>query len=136
MTDQEKAEIAKAVTRAVAEYVETVKEMDLDGVREFWADTDGFVVAGDGTLIASHEEWISKVKEMWAEMAEVNSVELFNPQIYVLADDAASYALEFRTSITSKDGETAIAHGSWMYVFKYLDGRWRVVHSAGTHVPD
>jgi ketosteroid isomerase-like protein len=79
---------------------------------------------------------MDKAQEDLANWEKVNSVELFNPHAYVLSEDAASYAVEFKTSITTKDGETANAHGSWMYLFRHLDGRWRVVHSAGTHVPD
>jgi len=136
MTDQEKAEVAEAVSAAISEYVEAIKNMDLEAAGEFWADTEGFVIAGDGTLIASQKQWISQIEEMWEGMAEVNSVELFNPHTYVLAKDAAAHSLEFKTTITSTDGETVNAHGSWTYVFKHLDGRWRVVQSAGTHLSD
>ena len=45
-----------------------------------------------------------------------------------------AYSMEFKWSLTSHEGETTNAHGSWTYVLKHLDGRWRAVHSAGTHL--
>ena len=93
-------------------------------------------MAGDGTLVTSHEAFMEKAKEDFASWAGMNSVEIFNPHAYVLSEDAVSYAIEFKTSITMVGGEIANAHGSWMYLFRHIDGRWRVVHSGGTHVPD
>ena len=136
MTDQEKAEVVARVSAAVAGYGEAIKKMDLEAAGEFWADDPGFVIAGDGALVASYDEWMSQIKELWDGTAEVNSVELFNPHVYVLAEDAAAYSTEYKWSITSNEGETTNARGSWTYVFKHLNGLWRVVHSAGAHLFD
>lgn len=134
MTDQERAEIAEAVSAAVDSYFEAAKQLDFEGASEFWANTDGFVIAGDGTLIDSYEVWMSQIEEVWAGIAEYNRVESINPHVYVLARDAAVYSMKFEITSTSTEGEIVNMHGSWTYVFKHLNGRWRVVHSAGTHL--
>jgi ketosteroid isomerase-like protein len=136
MNDQQKADVVAGVSAAVAEYGETIKKMDFDAAGEFWADDPGFVIAGDGALVASYHQWMSQIKDMWDGTSEVNYVELFNPHVYVLSEDAAAYSTEYRWSITSHEGETTNARGSWTYVFKHLNGRWRVVHSAGAHLFD
>jgi ketosteroid isomerase-like protein len=136
MTAQQESEIADAVSRAVDEYLEAARQMDFEAAGEFWADTEGFVNAADGNLIASYDAWMRLIREAWDATAQFNTVEISNPQVYVLAPDAASYSMLFRLSWTLKSGETVNQHGSFMYVFKYLDGRWRVVNSAGTHLPD
>ena len=136
MTDQEKTEVVTGVSAAISEYVEAVKNMDLEAAGEFWADDPEFVIAGDGTLVASYDEWMSQIKGLWDGTAKVNSFEFFNPHVYVLANDAAAYSTEYKWSITSHAGETTNARGSWTYVFKHLNGRWRVVHSAGAHLFD
>jgi ketosteroid isomerase-like protein len=136
MTEEERFEIAQAVSAAVDEYMETIRQKDLAAAKEFWADTDGFVIARDGTMIVGYKEWVSTMEAEVAAMAEVNNIELLNPHVCVLAPDVASYSMEFRFSFTLVGGEKVNLHGSFMYVFKYLDDRWRVVNSAGTHLPD
>ncbi len=136
MTDQEKNKVVAGVSAAVVGYGEAIKKMDLEAAGEFWADDPEFVIAGDGTLVASYDEWMSQIKELWGGTANVNSFEFFNPHVYVLADDAAAYSTEYKWSITSHAGETTNARGSWTYVFKRLNDRWRVVHSGGAHLFD
>ena len=134
MTEQEKAEVAEGVSAAVSGYVEAIKQLDYEAAGEFWANVEDFVIAGDGALTAGYDAWMSQVKGTIDATAQVNSIEVFNPHIYVLARDAAAYSMEFAWSMTSTEGDPSNAHGSWTYVFKHLDGRWRVVHSAGTHL--
>jgi len=38
-------------------------------------------------------------------------------------------------AILQTSGNTLRMHGSWSYVFRNFDGVWKVVHSAGTHLP-
>ena len=68
--------------------------------------------------------------------SEFTHIEFRNPQVYVLALDAASYSTEFEWSTTSVDGVITNASGSWTYVFKRFPEGWRVVHSGGTHIYD
>jgi len=136
MTEEEKAEVAEGVSAAVDGYVEAIKQLDFEAAGEFWANDEDFVIAGDGTLTVGYDAWMSQVKGSFDGTSEVNSIEVFNPHIYVLARDAAAYSMEFRWSMTLTEGALNNSHGSWTYVFKHLDGRWRVVHSAGTHVSE
>ena len=101
---------------------------------DFWANTEGYVVAWDGTLVEGYDKHMIQIKESISNIDMYNYVEQNDPHVYVLARDAASYAIELRYSFTTKSGDTINVKGSWMYVFKKFDDTWRVVHSAGTHI--
>lgn len=134
MNEQEKATVAMQIELRVADYIDAYKQLDLDRMFDFWADTENFAYAGDGSLVVGYDEWAARSRDNISKVVKVNSMEIKNPQIYVLAKDAASYAMEYNYSMTMESGETMNVKGSWMYVFKKFHDAWRVVHSAGTHL--
>lgn len=135
LTQIEKAAIANAVEARINGYVEAARRRDLSWFLDFWADVDEFVIAGDGNLVA-HDVWADQLRQAVANMREVLDFEFFNRHTYVLARDAAVHTTQYRWAIVQSSGDTLRMHGSWSYVFKNFDGVWKVVHSAGTHVPD
>jgi hypothetical protein len=107
---------------------------DLDYLNGFWADTPDFVFAGDGELHTGHS-FIRDSNQAWfAGLAESLYCSMSNGQVHVFGPDAASLATEFEWGVVTLEGDTVRAHGSWMYVFGFVDEDWRVVHSAGTHL--
>ena len=131
---EEKARIAEEVDATVQDYVSAIEALDLDRMLGFWADVEGFAIAGDGSLIVGFEPWAAQIRTLVDATSEVTHIEVSNPQVFVLARDAVSYSMEFEWSMTSKQGVTTNAAGSWTYVFKLFPEGWRVVHSAGTHI--
>jgi steroid delta-isomerase-like uncharacterized protein/uncharacterized protein (TIGR02246 family) len=133
LSDQKKEEIARAVEERFADYVDAMKKIDIERLLNFWADTEGFVNAGDGLLTVGYDSLANRMREFISNTAKVTSFEFSKPHVYVLSNDAASLCNEYEWSLIDKDGNTVNAKGSWMYVFKKFDGVWKVVHTAGTH---
>lgn len=134
MTEEEKADVVEAVEARVSGYIDAIRRRDIGSMLDFWADTDGFVMAGDGQLTVGYDTWAQVLRENNVTRATVNSIAKSNEHVYVLAPDAASYSMEFEWSMTRTAGDTLRARGAWTYVFKRLNGKWQVVQSAGTHV--
>ena len=134
LSREEEARIAEEVDATVREYLSAIQSLELDSLLAFWADVEGFAIAGDGSLLVGYEPWADQIRTMVETTSEVTHIEISNPQVYVLARDAASYSAEFEWSMTSVEGVTTNATGSWTYVFKRFPEGWRVVHSAGTHI--
>jgi len=134
MTADEKAAVAEAVEARVTGYIDAISRRDLDAMLDFWADTDGFVMAGDGQLTVGYAAWAEALRANATDRVTVNSIAKSNEHVYVLAPDAAAYSMAFEWSMTQAAGDTLRSRGAWTYVFKRLDGAWRVVHSGGTHV--
>ena len=134
MSDQEKEDIAQAVEERIADYLDAIKQLDIERMLGFWADTEGFVFAGDGLLTVGYDKYAAQLREAMSNTAEVKSIAYKNPHVYVLSKDAASLSMEYEWSMTDNEGNTVNSKGSWMYVFKRFDDVWKVVHSAGTHL--
>ncbi len=134
-TDEERAVITKAVEARVDGYIDAARRHDLDWFLGFWANVDGFVVAGDGNLV-DHAAWEQQVRKAVADARDILNFEFFNRHTIVLAHDAAVHTTQFRWGVVGTNGDTLRMHGSWTYVFKNYGGVWKVVHSAGTHLPD
>ncbi len=136
LTEQEKAIITEEVKARVDDYFDAAKQLDHERLHDFWANTEGYVVAGDGTLVEGYDKHMIQYKDSISNIEMYNYVEQNDPHVYVLARDAVSYAIEFSYGFTTKSGDTLNVKGSWMLVFKKFDDTWRVVHSAGTHIYD
>ncbi|NIM49664.1 MAG: DUF4440 domain-containing protein [Gemmatimonadales bacterium] len=130
----DEAEIRAAVTARVDGYVQAIRDLDLSYMEGFWADVEGFTVAGDGVLTAGYSPWIEQLRSLVTSIESVSYVEISDPRVYVLGPDAASYSMAYRWSFNMKDGSVLSAKGSWMYVFRRFQDAWKVVHSAGAHV--
>jgi len=100
ITDQEQTTIVKEVEARVDDYFDAIKRLDLDRMLDFWADTDGFVFAGDGSLVIGYDKYAAQLKDFISKIEKVNSIAKNNSQVYVLARDAASYAMEYNWSMT------------------------------------
>ncbi len=134
LTEQEKAIITEEVKARVDDYFDAAKQLDHERLLDFWANTERFVIAVDGSLVVGYDKHSIQYKDFNLNIDKVNYFEKNDPHVYVLARDAASYATEFRFSLTMKSGDTLNAKGSFMHVFKKFDDTWRVVHCAGTHI--
>ncbi len=134
LTEQEKAIITEEVKARVVDYFDAFKTIDMERALDFWANTEGFVIAVDGALVVGYDKHSIQYKDFNSNIDKVNYFEKNDPHVFVLARDAASYATEFRFSFTMKSGDTLNAKGSLMHVFKKFDDTWRVVHCAGTHI--
>lgn len=128
------AEIRAAVTGRVDGYVQAIRDLDLSYMEGFWADVDGFTVAGDGALTVGYGPWIEQLRSLVTSIESVSYVEVSDPRVYVLGADAASYSMAYRWSFNMRDGSVLSAEGSWMYVFYRFEEGWKVIHSAGAHV--
>ena len=133
LSAEEKSRIVQEVDATVREYLSAIQSLDTNRMLSFWADVEGFAIAPDGALLG-YRSWADQIRTLVETTSEVTHIERSNAQVYVLARDAASYSMEFEWSMTSLEGVTTNATGSWIYVFKRFPGGWRVVHSGGTRI--
>ena len=134
LTDAERATVTKAVNARLNDYAGAARRLDLEWFREFWAASENFVIAADGALM-DYPTWDEQLEKDLATIREMPEFEFFDGHTYVLARDAAVHTTRFRWTLVGTTGDTIRMQGSWSYVFKNLDGTWKVVHSAGTHLP-
>ena len=126
--------IAEAVQQRVDEYCPAVLRKDAEFFYGFWADDPGWAAAWDGEIVEGASFMRDKI-QTWVEGASEHFYcSMSNSHVYVLGPDAASLATEFEWGMVTAEADTVEAYGAWMYVFARLDGEWKVVHTAGTHL--
>lgn len=134
LTPGAREQIYDEISRTLDDYKQAVTQKELNAVKAFWSDAEGFVFAGDGTILGSSEEWYEKLDWYHNDTEKWNHWEYRNLHVEALARDAASATVEFENSRTTTAGETVRVKGAWTYVFKKYDGKWRVIQTNGTHI--
>lgn len=134
ISEKEKEAVVKEVTIRVEEYVNSMMNIEIDKMLSFWANTENFVKAGDGSIVVGYEKFADQQREKMSTITSVNYVNVTNSHVYVLAPDAASFTFEFEWSMTDNSGKEMKSNGSWTYVFKKFGDDWKVVHSTGSHL--
>ena len=99
ITEEQKTQVAEAVEARVSGYLDAIRRRDIDWMLDFWANTDGFVMAGDGQLTVGYDTYAQVLRDNMVTRPTVNSIAKSNEHIYVLAPDAASYSMEFEWSM-------------------------------------
>ena len=134
LTPEDHAHVIREIKLRVQGYFDAIRNKDLDYVLGFWADKDGFVLAGDGVLVLGYAAWAAQLRAAVADMVSVPHIKAHRPQVHVLGRDAAVCSTEFEWSIISSAGGTTNSRGAWTYVFQRFPEGWRVIHSGGTHL--
>ncbi|TFH62154.1 MAG: hypothetical protein E4G90_09360, partial [Gemmatimonadales bacterium] len=133
-SETDRASIAEAVQQRVDGYCPAVLSKDVEYLKVFWADVPEWASAWDGE-IKEGASFMGDLLQTWYEgESEHFYCNMSNSRVYVLGPDAASLATEFEWGMVNAEADTVESYGSWMYVFSRLDGEWRVIHSAGTHL--
>ena len=130
LTATDRARIEAEVRQTVADYIALVLAGDYETAYEFWGDFDDFIHAGDGRVFGDRDSWIAWMRNHQPD--EFQSWKNRDIHIAVLASNAAAYTMNFETVVVT-NGEEARTTGSWTYVMRKTDARWRVVHSNGMH---
>jgi ketosteroid isomerase-like protein len=134
MTAATSDKVVQEISSILEAYEKAVLSWDRDAINEFWGDSDGFVFAGDGTILGGHSEWADTLDQYEKQVERWLKFKYTKILIEPLSIDAATATTEFEHSRITVEGDKVNIRGSWTYVFKKQNGKWNVLHSNGTHV--
>lgn len=77
----DEAEIRATITARVEGYVQAIRDLDVSYMDVFWADVDGFTVAGDGVLTTGYGPWMEQVRSLVTSIESVAYVEISDSQV-------------------------------------------------------
>ncbi len=84
MTENEKSIVVEEVRSRVLEYIDAWKMLDTDRMLDFFSNEGSFVVAGDGTLMASYDEYTTQMTGTISDTKELNYVEIRDSLVNLL----------------------------------------------------
>lgn len=135
ISDNERTTITKEIQDRLDGYSEAVRRKDSDWIQDFWSDEKDFVLASDGKIETNYDSVMTReYRDAFKTIQEMTYLNFSNGHALVLSKNAVSYATNFDWQAIMVTGDTVKASGSWLYLFKKSDGKWKVVHSAGTHI--
>jgi ketosteroid isomerase-like protein len=135
MTEEEKAEVADSIEETFSKYVEATLNMDLETKLQFFLDSKDLVIASDGSITAGKSSFAEAYNQLENTIKEFNSLEIIKKYIYILSCNSAVLTIEFDERYTSISDDVVHTRGSFLYVFQRINGKWKIVHAGGTHIP-
>lgn len=132
--EQIKSEIIKRSEKHASD----LENLDYKSVMTFYANTEDFIVFGDGYYWGDYLTIDGLWKDIlgkggWQKMLKWD---LKNHQIHVFSKDAASYLVEFDHEHIDATGDTARSSGCFTYGMQRIDGEWKAVTAHVSHIPE
>ena len=133
LTKEQKNQIAKEVETTVREHLNP-KTFSLNTHLDLRADKEGYLFAGDGTIVATdYKTFKDFCTKSLADFSRFINLDIIKIYTYVLAEDAATTTMEFKGRFITTAGDTLPNNGCWTMVFIKYDGKWKVIQENGTH---
>jgi hypothetical protein len=133
LTAEEKKAISKEIELVVRNFMDE-KTLSYETYIELRANKEGYVMSGEGEIIASsYDDFTKYMKTAFQSVQRFTEFEILSMYIYVLCRDAASCTTLFQSKYLTTSDETIVNNGCWTFVFKKFDGEWKVIQENGTH---
>ena len=134
MDDTQRKLVEAAVREAMEAFERAERGLDADALIATFAPVPGFHIYSDGKRL-SYDAMTSYIRDAFPTLRSIEGgfVDL---TIFVLASDAALATGTFRESTTDAAGTSARVRGAASWLWREIDGRWRIVYGHADHYPD
>lgn len=133
----EREQIKTDIIRQSEKHASDLENLDYKGVMTFYANTEDFIIFGDGYYWGDHQTidllWKDILEREWKKILKWD---LKNHKIHVFSSDAASYLVEFDHIHIAATGDTGRSSGCFTYGMQKIDGVWKAVTVHVSHIPE
>jgi ketosteroid isomerase-like protein len=126
-SESEQAAIVQAVLETNARMTQAANSLNVDAFFEFIVDTDKGLIVQNGSIFRTRREAIEAVKRGQQGVAKIDR-RMENPQVTVIAPDAALLVADGSVAATLDDGRVIDSRFAVSVVFVRRDGKWKVLH--------
>ena len=136
-------ELSKEENKKIKEEIHQVM-LNFEQVEEDWvsqnieirADVEGYVEGLNGKIVATSRTTIQEgIKSFAKEGNVLIDRQISDIHVYPLTTNAASCTFLFTDKILTPKKDTIATGGNFTFVFKKIDGKWKVVQEGGTNMP-
>jgi ketosteroid isomerase-like protein len=134
MDERERRRIVQSVEEALRSFESAERALDVNRLIRHFADVPEFHIFNDGQRLSYDE----MTKVLRATFPTLRSIEggFSDVSVMVLASDAALLTAVFQETVTDGRGNTVSQHGVASWLWRQLDGQWRIVYGHLDHYPD
>lgn len=133
LSDAEITQIKSDIIKRSEKLTQALRDLDYKGIMSFYADTDDFVVFGDGYYWGDYKTIDGIWKDFTTYVQKMLKWDLYNPKIHVFSKDVASCLVEFYNERIEYGGDTTKGHGCLSFAMQKINGDWKAVTMHVTH---
>ena len=137
LSTSEIAQIKNDIINRSEKHANDLENLDYKSVMTFYANTEDFVVFGDGyywgDYLTMDGIWKDILVGGWKKMLRWD---LKNHKVHVFSKDAASYLVEFDHEHIDQNGDTVRSSGCFTYGMQRINGEWKAVTAHVSHIPE
>ena len=134
MDDTERTQIEAAVRDAMEAFERAERALDAEALIATFARVPEFHIYSDGKRL-SYGAMTAYIRDAFPTLTSIEGG-FIDLDVFVLASDAALATGTFRESTTDASGTTARVRGVASWLWREIDGRWRIVYGHADHYPD
>ncbi len=134
MDEAQHREIVAAVEAAMRSLEAAERARDHERLIDHFAPVPGFHVYNDGQRI-TYEAMAAGVRQTFPTLRSIEGG-FSDLQVSVLSPEHALVSAAFRETIQDGSGTTTRSRGAVSWLWRRIDGRWRIVYGHVDHHPD
>ena len=127
LTHEQKAAVADSVKLVLDGYSQAVKSLDADRVIDYYLDTPGFVLASNDEYYPSRDSLHRMLQSHLKMLRSIDSLAWIDPQVIVLAKDAATITTVFYEKLTFSACTSVDLRGHFTFVLQNSSRGWKFV---------
>src|SRR5512135_2289692 len=126
--------LAAGVEAAMRSFETAERALDAEALISQFAESPDFHVYNDGQRV-SYEAMVANIRAGFPKLRAIRGG-FRDIHVIVLAPDAALATAGFREAITDAEGVTTRVRGAASWLWRRVDGRWKIVYGQADHYPD
>jgi ketosteroid isomerase-like protein len=134
MKDAERQHVVIAIEAAMRSFAEAERARDAAALIAHFAPVPEFHVYNDGDRL-TYESMVAGLRATFPTLKAIEGG-FSDLNVLVLAPDAALATATFREVITDAAGQTARVRGAATWLWRSIDGKWRITYGQADHYPD
>jgi uncharacterized protein (TIGR02246 family) len=134
MDDTQRNEVTAAIQGAMHSFGQAERARDAEALLAHFAPVPDFHLYSDGVRL-SYDAVAAGVRQTFPTLRSIEGG-FGDLTIIVIARDAALATATFRETITDASGQSTRLRGAASWLWRQVDGRWRIVYGHTHHYPD
>ena len=133
MEESLRTEIVQAVQQRVRSFEAAERALDAETLVSHFSAEPEFYMYNDGQRL-TYEVMSSAVRGAFPTLRAIEGG-FENIDIMVLSPDTALATATFQETVTDRDGDKVIQHGAATWLWRHVEGEWRIAYGHVDHYP-
>ncbi len=126
-----RAQVTASVEAAMRSFEAAERALDPEALVSHFADLPDFHIYNDGQRL-SYQAMAANIRAGFPKLRAIEGG-FIDVHVFVLAWDAALATAVFREAITDAGGVTTRVHGAASWLWRRIEGHWRIVYGQADH---